>query len=715
MAQTVKCSKGHINSEGNNFCLTCGEKIGNTFTCEHCGKTTDAGAKFCGHCGKPTGGNVAAEIKGMKWKRAADDFALRVDTEDLPGVLQKGLVVEQGTKALLFINGALAETLQPGMYDLGGLLVKLRRFEPYRTATAILVDSGDLEFKFAINDVFTKDPLKIDISCSVVIQLDDPILFFNNVMKGRERYSVSEFKSALYDELQNAFNELIGNSSVTELNWDFSLKRQFEVSIENHLKITFQRYGLNFIQLRTIDYCFREYNKIRGIYEEVYLLVSEEEAKLQKRKRLYECFNEQQLQEIYEATKATDIYRKMSAAKIAQKWAETEDYSGLSEVRKAQARAEAADDLGVKGVAADKEIEEWILAAQTRKKIKEHILDKTKSDEEIEQFLTEVEKSKFLRSEELKELKRTYGEKDVDHELRRQFALKKLDLEQELEYESIRLLGKEGLEKDILKAQLEQRRLASEAEIDDIRFRSSAARQIKIDEAMAQLQIDLAQARTEAEKGKLKVEYDRLNHDNRLLTYAKMKAEKRKDEREKLLTQLEVEERRLKLKLDEAKALSQIEIDKINALSKASAEAVISMSGPEQAKLIQSLKLTEAMKGFSEDQILAMAAKDSPEVAKAFQEKYKNMSNDEREKFYKMLVEEKDKSSAEKERFITAFMSQSEREHIKSLDTAKEIAIGVAQSGKPQVAYPPNYGSAGFIRKVLVLGKLLSVKNVRRE
>ena len=114
----------------------------------------------------------------MRWQRGIDDFATRVDVEDLPGVLKKGIIVEQGTKALLFINGALAETLQPGRYDLGGLASKLKNFDPYRTGTAILVDAGDVELNLNITGIYTKDPLNIDVTCKVIAQIENPSFLF---------------------------------------------------------------------------------------------------------------------------------------------------------------------------------------------------------------------------------------------------------------------------------------------------------------------------------------------------------------------------------------------------------------------------------------------------------------------------------------------------------------------------------------------------------
>lgn len=183
MAETVKCRQGHENQLGDNFCRFCGERLsGGQLKCPSCGTINNSDANFCGKCGKSLRGDRPADIEGMRWQRGIDDFATRVDVEDLPGVLKKGIIVEQGTKALLFINGALAEILQPGRYDLGGPASKLKNFDPYRTGTAILVDSGDVELNLNITGIYTKDPLNIDVTCKVIAQIENPTLFFNNAI-----------------------------------------------------------------------------------------------------------------------------------------------------------------------------------------------------------------------------------------------------------------------------------------------------------------------------------------------------------------------------------------------------------------------------------------------------------------------------------------------------------------------------------------------------
>lgn len=696
MSDLVKCSQGHENSPGDKFCRTCGEKItGGEALCPHCEATNDSKANFCVKCGGSMSEKSAPEIEGKQWRRGHDDFATRVDVDDLEGIFKKGLIVGEGTTALLFVNGKLSGTLEPGKYDLQGVKDRLKEAIGMSgtAASAILIDSGDVEINLNISDVYTKDPLNIDVTCKVIAKIHDSQSFFTNIMKDRKSYLVSELRGSLYDELHNAMNEAIGKKPAEELNSNLALKKQFEAEIERHLSTTFQRSGLNFIQLRTVDYKFKGFDKVKGIHEEVFLLVSEDEAKLQGRKKLFDVFDRTKVQEIAEEIRKTDHYRQMSTAEIDQ------------------TRAEVEKDIGIKGVAADKEVGEWKLAAETRNRIKEHLLDKTKTEDEIEQFLLEIEKGKMLRDQEIKDLRTTLAEKDQDHDIKRQFMLKKLDLEQELDYERSRLTGKAGLEIELVELEEKKKRMQFESDMSRMKTEQSAVREEKIKNKMAEIQL-------EQDEDKADLETARLAQEMMLENKRKKQELELNDERQKQILELEAEEKRLEMQIKHDKVTHDQDIEKtrtdqdhelkkIAALSNASAEAVMSMAGPEQAKLIKELKETEAMKGMSEDQILAKAAANSPEVAKAFQEKYKGLPMEEANKLYQMLIdakdkalEDKDKTSAEKDKFMADAMERIERMASKALDAQKDATTGVAQgigrANNPSVVYPPP-GQPGFV------------------
>ncbi len=65
----------------------------------------------------------------------------------------------------------------------------------------------------------------------------------------------------------------------------------------------------------------------------------------------------------------------------------------------------------------------------------------------------------------------------------------------------------------------------------------------------------------------------------------------------------------------------------LQARAEMSAEALISLSGPEQAQVLADLKKTEALKDLSDEQVYALMAAKSPQVAAALAERFKAMQD----------------------------------------------------------------------------------------
>jgi len=631
MADIVRCSQGHENPAGSSFCKTCGEKMsGGQVACPHCKAVNDSGANFCEQCGRSLSGDKSANVKGMKWQRGVEDFATRVDVEDLE-LLKKGffsrkqvdtqsLVVEQGTKALLLINGVLAEELQPGKYDLGSISAKLKNFDLTKTATAILVDSGDVELDLNITGIYTKDPLNVDVICKVIAQIENPTSFFNNIMKGKRNYSISELRGSLYDELQSALNAAIGNKSVTDLNWDLSLKREFEVSIENHLKTTFQRNGLTFIRLRTIDYRFKGFDKVAGIYEEAFLQVSEEEAKLQGRKRLFDVFDKDQIQDIFEETKKAEHYEKR--IEVWQRLKQLANSDKMNEVK-------SADDLDV--------------------------------------YIQEINKGKWLREDEIEDLKNSYAK----NKMSREFLLKRIDLEQELEYERIKLVGKENVELERYEVEAKRKRIELQESLWKDKEAAASTRDITVEDAKAGASVKDLEREADEKDMELGLKGLRAIKD--------MKTKQKRDEMD-------------------------IETERLERLSKMGIEALITASDDEQARILVDLKKTEVLKGMSEDQILALGAKDSPALAKAFEEKFKSLSAEKQEQLYKEMIADKDKSTKIMQEMFN-----------KALETQRDVSVAAAQGVTPNVVYPPPGQTAQAGAEVVICPKCKSKSTLSQK
>jgi len=149
--------------------------------------------------------------------------------------------------------------------------------------------------------------------------------------------------------------------------------------------------------------------------------------------------------------------------------------------------------------------------------------------------------------------------------------------------------------------------------------------------------------------------------------------------------------------LDKQRGQQELERERLLMLSEASTEALIASSDAEQAKLLAQLKTTESLKDFSSDQILALAAQKSPQVAQAFAEKFRaaegaQSAEQVKELYERMLTVQK---SAGDE------MAAAQRDNNKMLKELMETAlqaqrdttVAANQGRSPAVVYPPVGGA----------------------
>jgi hypothetical protein len=647
-----KCSECGANiPRGAKFCPQCGAGAPSGKVKCTCGASVAATAKFCPECGRELKGAIPPTIEKHRWARGPDDFAVRVEVSDVPGFFGKDIVVEQGTKGIFFINGRNEGEVGPGKYNLDTLADRILMLGRAESTTVILVDESDVQLDFTVTDLFTKDPLRLNLDCKLVVQMMDPMLFLTNEMKGRRSYPLSLLKSALYDEAKNAAQECVGKRSVRELGTDLSLKQEFEQEIEAHLNTTFQRSGLRLAQLRTLNYRHPEYDQVGGIHQEVFLQLEKRQAELEGKRLLLDVHTAEQLQEIAEET-----------AKVEQN----------------ERRAEVWERMR-RAVLSDK-------------------MDEVRTEEELEVFLTGVDRQHLIREKEISDLKRTFGEEREDHELARAHVLRTLEVQRRIELDRIELLG----ETDLLELRLKKRQAELEGALAEERMRAVAGKQTELEVHRVGLQAELEKAKTQAEVDRIRREQDEADMQLGMLGLQLIDERKLKKQREEMLIDLERQEKEARIRIDEERARHEMEKERLEVLSTFSVEALIAASEPDRAALLAEIKRTQTLKDFSEEQILAMAADKSPQVAQAFQEKFRAIGSAEaqeqlREMYERVVAEQK---------AATVDLKELQRENArrlqemfeKALETQRDTAAALARGeSTPTIVFPPGGGGPLYV------------------
>lgn len=501
--------------------------------CAKCGASLSPAQRFCGICGTP----VAEQPAGAAglWERRPGEIAARVDFER-GGFWDRGEVrVGEGTKALLLSRGELIGELAPGGYS-ESRLKGLIGATPHQVHL-IAYDAGDISLALTVRDVFTVDPVRLDVDCQVVVRIDDARLFVTNVIKSNALYTEGDLRGLVYEELHNGFQEHLSRRKAAELSGDLDHKHEVEVSLSRHLAETLRRDGLEVIQLRTLRYRHERLDRQRGVREEIVLGAAEAEIALEGRQRRFEALARDEQQAIIEAS------------------AEAERLFERNRVR-----------------------------ARLREALGGDRMDELRAKDGLEAFELEMGKSGMLRDDERETLRRTLEERRGDAEMTRRHLVEKLDLEHQAELARIARL--EEIEIGRLQDDYE-----NERDERDLTRGMEALRQLKA------LQREKADA--EAERT-LRVERER----------------------------------------------GLIEAERLRALSQVSTEALIATSGAEQAKILADLKRTETLASLSEERILALAAENSPEVAKAFQERFRSLGTDKITELYERMLADRDRTTA---------------------------------------------------------------------
>ena len=642
-----------------------------------------ADAKFCPQCGRPLAETARPSISGNSWARRTDDFATKVEVDDVEGSLSRNLIIEPGTRAILLGDGRNIGVVGPGRHTMTSFLAKFNLLRSPKRMTAILVDAGDVDLEFQVGDLFTRDPLCISLDCRVVAQIEQPVLFLTNLMKGQRSFTLNQLRQYLFDEIRGAAAAFISERSVDELNTNLSLKRELAQDIEMHLNRTFERNGLAFVQVRTMNYRHEHYDEVRDTRADYFLQISKEEAELGGRQRLFDVLNEKEIQEIAEET-----------AKVAN----------------FEQRAQVWDRM--------------------RRAVLSDRMNEVRTEEEMEEFLQQIDRQKLVRTNEWEELKQEFSERKADHDLARAHLLARTALERDYGRRQSELALRTDLSRQELEAELglERQRMEGRQAIEARRYRweidrdreqaafqreeqalnDAAEREQQLQAAIQANEIALAQAKTQAEIAALEREQDRLDGELGIALLAKMKAEKRRDEAERMRMAMERrgQELELDLKRSEAELERQLrlerekrafEIERLQTLATMSTEALIAASEGEQAGLLAELRKTETLKEMTADQILAMAAERSPEIARAFQERFRAMPpelQNQLEEMYEARLADRDAS--------TERLTQLQRENAQRLQemfdraleeqrrTAEALARGRGEGGGPTVILGPS-------------------------
>lgn len=281
------------------FCSKCGRGAPDGWSkCPQCGKWVGNDSKFCPHCNHPLFPEDRIDLAGGVWARKPGEFARRFELDDVRFMKENGLMVQEGTVAVLLDGGKEVKELGPGRHHPTGTLRTINWFGNPPPRSAVMVDAGECVFRVdftgktsGVGDVASA-PLRsaeeLEVGCVAEITLrfvpgraDD---FVANVMKESRSMSTKDVCSLIYENALSAVRDLCMQSKIEDLVKDPERRERFEDAITRALRDSMKDWGLEIVRTGAVEFYGSAYEEVRAKYGE-----------LEKQRRLVE-FGKAQLE-----------------------------------------------------------------------------------------------------------------------------------------------------------------------------------------------------------------------------------------------------------------------------------------------------------------------------------------------------------------------------------------------------------------------------------
>ncbi|MCH7800097.1 MAG: hypothetical protein IIC24_01000 [Chloroflexi bacterium] len=612
---------------------------------------------------------MVVNIANNRWVRNTGDFAVNLGEKDLSGLFSRKIVIEEGTAGLLMIHGRYDQRLDPGEHTLEGGLGAILRSKNRKNI--VLVSLGEVSLELTLVRLLTKDPVPFTVRTAVTLRFTSgrEAVFLSNFMSGRDAIGVNELKSLVYAELKEGAQDWAGRHTINELAEDLALRDELAMTLESHLRPLLDRYGLSFGRLEVKEFTCEIWDKSVEKRVETSLQVTQEQAELEGRKRLFDVAVERDIQDLAEETQKTATY--------------------------------------------EKRIELW---QRMRRASNKEEMDKITSERDLEDFIRTADHDKVIKEDEFERFKIALEEAGEDKDRFRAHMLRIADMEEQYDYKRKEVAqhtalsreeaeGELGLERLRLESSLETELKRVDLEMERERREADHRRTQDELEAAARYEREIQEAQTEAQTQGVARETSRLDAEMALAIEEKSAAQGRFDEQERTRIELDdraalqeldlkAQEAAIDLKLKELRDLHQRELETIGAYDGVSLHTLIAVSEDGKAPLLAELARTEALKDMSPEQILAMAAAKSPELGGALAEMTTKGDNVQAKEMYERLLEEQ-KSASSQARETQQDMTRTMQEMFnKALETQSQVSQAFAQGISQPAPQAAQGGSA---------------------
>lgn len=527
MSSEKKCAFcGLVIDGAARYCTGCGQPVSDRVACPHCGSMVPSG-KFCGRCGETLAPAAAPDLS-VGWDRDNEVFAVKVPEARVKDA-ESGFEVRHGTKALFFEKGRLVDIADSRRYTRGDSFLS-NLFAKKRRLSAVLVDGGDVVLPFVVHEVMTSDAIAVDVCLDVVLRLEDHNAFFVNVMKDRDKVTTRDLRAMLFPEVKNGVQEAMSRFAHAQLQPSREAKEAIASHLEHHLHTTFSRIGLDFGQVRAIEFD-----------QEVLDKTARKASQRETEARDIEADSQGTFRVERARQRARDMEREIRRGELGEERAERsldrEKRQGELEDREEDLHIDEQGnrldlkEKDIKGrhrldsdkldheqrLAGQKEDNRFQLSSESEdaefitrrlavyEKLKKADVSKIKTDEDFRKFRLEVDRDQALDDAEWQEFKDELLWKGEDRRRDRSFLVRKIELQQGFDLRRLEILNNSELsitvkEQKLRQAQQDWRREKGELahEIEMAREREKEEQERRRRKAALDAELEKQQAEHEA-------------------------------------------------------------------------------------------------------------------------------------------------------------------------------------------------------------------------
>lgn len=464
----MNCSKcGSPLREGKKFCGNCGTRVPEAGTvplsggsnkagmdggqyCNKCGSPVVFGKNFCSKCGNQIGEVESQDLElvtsagFLHWNILPGQLAVRIDEKDLAQYKDtKGVVIQDGLKALFFTDGALAGELAGGKYPFKDMGVQktpaIKRFfshiasfftgrsrqlvENAGSISIVLLREAEFPLIFSERGIPTAG-VHSDVAIHITARITNILEFYRHQLLDRKFVGFQQFSQSLEPSVRTILEDQLRGVDAEALSGNTQIRQEIQSALEQCISDLYPY--VSFSRLIRMTAEAKELESILQLREELY--VSEKElVELSRRNDFLNRLNDVQNQQILQEAQ-TQVDFAVAMDKIDQQNALAEDE-----------RAQFADMLY------------W-----------QRQLREAGSRDEGEAALAKLEQNGLLRQEELEVLKADIDQRKKYKELTDGQALALLTMQNDMA--------------------LDQQKLQWEIEVGNKRFQNEFDRQRQLDE-----------------------------------------------------------------------------------------------------------------------------------------------------------------------------------------------------------------------------------------